>query len=240
MPTPGLARSAHAWMFLGLPLRTTIDDDGRRQDALVGVLVPVLVDQPLVDESGDVGAARSGRVGLETADDGPALVARGAVRLLPGDALAGVGLGECLLERAVGGLGHGVGHEREGLLVAGRGRGVGRRRGTRREDRHARRDRDSGHQVPAGDLHRPASSVEGTPSCVLRLQTRGAGKPSLSRSHDARRVPSCRDDEVTRALHSATTPPRAPVRQRQGGGRRVPRGTAWRRTASGRSRSRTR
>ena len=48
--TPGLTRSFQPLMCFGLPLRSAEHDDRVPDDAVVALLVPVLVDLPLVDE----------------------------------------------------------------------------------------------------------------------------------------------------------------------------------------------
>ena len=106
--TPGLIRSAQPLMCLRVALRHGDDDDRVGHDALGGAAVPVSVDQAGLDQPGDVTLEGEVHVvGLEPVDHGPALVAGGAVGLLPDDALAVGRLGELLLDRVVGLLGHG-------------------------------------------------------------------------------------------------------------------------------------
>ena len=87
--TPGLTRSSQVSMPSGLPARTTKTTTEEVAMPLVGVVLPVLGDQALVDQAGHVGLERVvDDVGVGAGHDGAALVARGAVRRLELDALA--------------------------------------------------------------------------------------------------------------------------------------------------------
>ena len=69
-------------MCFGLPFADGEDDDRVGRDAPVGLLVPVPVDEPGVDERVHVEAGREeDDVGVQAGGDGLGLVARGAVRL---------------------------------------------------------------------------------------------------------------------------------------------------------------
>ena len=116
--TPGLTRSSHVLMLSGLPSRTTNTTTDEVTMPLVVVLVPVLGDLAVVDQAGHVGLEREvHEVGLLAALDGAALVTRGAVRRLEGDALAVVGLLEGLEDVFVGALEDGEADHVDGLLL---------------------------------------------------------------------------------------------------------------------------
>ena len=126
--TPGLTRSSQVWMFFGVALADHEHDDGVGDDALVRAVVPVVGDEALVDEAGDVALEREvDVVGVEAGDDGAALVAGGAVGRLQRDARAFGCLGEQRLGGVVGGLRDGEADERQrdGLVVERSG-GAGR------------------------------------------------------------------------------------------------------------------
>ena len=87
--TPSLTRSSQVWMSFGLPLRTAKTTTESVTMPLCVVVVPVGVDEALVDQRGHVGLEGEGDdVGGQAGLDGAALVAGGAVGLLEVDARA--------------------------------------------------------------------------------------------------------------------------------------------------------
>ena len=103
--TPGSTRSSQVSMPSGLPLRTTKTTTEEVAMPLVGVVLPVLGDQALADQTSHVGLEGVvDDVGLRAGHDGPALVARGAVRRLELDPVTGIGALEVLEDALVGGL----------------------------------------------------------------------------------------------------------------------------------------
>ena len=88
--TPGLIRSSQPVMCLGLPLRTTNTTTRVAGEALLGIRVPVLGHDPVLDQPRHVRRGRErDHVGRLARVDRAALRARGAERLAEADALAG-------------------------------------------------------------------------------------------------------------------------------------------------------
>ena len=88
--TPGLIRSSQPVMCFGLPLRTTSTTTESLEKPLLGVRVPALRDDPVLDQAGHVGRRRErDDVGGLARVDRAALRSRGAERLAERDALAG-------------------------------------------------------------------------------------------------------------------------------------------------------
>src|SRR5690606_25649410 len=155
-------------------------DDRLADDALVLARVPVLGDDPGLDEARDVALEREVHVvGLEAVRDGAALVPGGAVRRLPRDALAVLRLGPQLLGRVVARLGHGEPDERErrglGGAVAARVAAAGPVDGGRRAGGE---DQGGGCRGSREGDRRPEASH----GVVLRRGPEGPGERSGSRS----------------------------------------------------------
>lgn len=124
--------------------------DRGRHDALVGAVVPGVVDQTGVHEPVDVGGdGQVDVVGLEAVDHGTALVAGGAVRGREAHVLALGGLLELLGDRLVGGLGHGEAHDAERLLAPTSPGAAGRQR-----HGDCRGERGGGESSAGGGRHR--------------------------------------------------------------------------------------
>ena len=84
--TPGLDQVVPALDVLRVAVAHREDDDGVGGDAVVGLLVPVRVDEAGVDEQVDVVPGREeDDVGLQAVRDGARLVGRGAVGLAERD-----------------------------------------------------------------------------------------------------------------------------------------------------------
>jgi hypothetical protein len=121
----GLDEVRPALDVLRVALADGDDDDGRRDDALVGAAAPRRVDLAGLGDVVDVRRQRErDEVRLLAGDDRAALRAAGAVRPLERDAVAGGGLLEALAEGVVRGLDDGEADDVDGLVGAGRGAGV--------------------------------------------------------------------------------------------------------------------
>src|SRR6478736_2556354 len=152
---PGLEQVGPRVDVLRVALADDQRDDRLRDQALVGVVGPVLGHEAVADQAVHVGRQREGHdVGRQAVLDGAALVAGGAIGLGERDALAGVGLLEAGDDLVVDDLRRRVGDQRQLGRALARG---GRRAAAGRVGRAAARGDGEGEQGGDGGEQRTGS-----------------------------------------------------------------------------------